>query len=34
MENAVFMVSMFIGVAAVVLLAFTLLWIAIGKIDV
>ncbi len=34
MENAVFIVSMFLGVAAVALLAFTLLWIALGKIDV
>jgi hypothetical protein len=34
MENAVFFISMGLGVAAVLLLAFTLLWIALGKVDV
>ena len=34
MENAVFAISMFLGVASVTLLAFTLLWIVLGKIDV
>jgi hypothetical protein len=34
MENAVFAISMFLGVVSVTLLAFTLLWIVLGKIDV
>lgn len=34
MENIIFFVSMGLGVAAVLLLAFTLLWIALGKVDV
>lgn len=34
MENIVFAVSLFLGVAAVVLVAFTLLLIALGKLDV
>ncbi len=34
MEQMVFMVCMFLGVAAVALIAFTLLFIAMGKIKV
>lgn len=34
MINAVFAVSLFLGVAAVSLVAFTLFWIALGKVDV
>ena len=34
MEQTVFIISMFFGVAAVALIAFTLLWIALGKISV
>lgn len=34
MEQTIFMVCMFFGVASVALIAFTLLWIALGKIDV
>lgn len=34
MEQTIFMICMFFGVAAVALIAFTLLWIALGKISV
>ena len=34
MEQAIFMVCMFFGVAAVALIAFTLLFIALGKVKV
>ena len=34
MESIIFGVSMGLGVAAVALIAFTLFWIVIGKIDV
>jgi len=34
MEQTVFMICMFFGVSSVALLAFTLLMIAIGKVDV
>ena len=34
MEQSIFMISMVVGVAAVLLLAFTLLMIALGKVDV
>ena len=34
MEQAIFILSMFFGVASVALIAFTLLWITLGKIDV
>lgn len=33
-QQTLFLVSMFFGVASVALIAFTLLWIALGKIDV
>ena len=33
-EQLIFVVCMFFGVAAVALVAFTLLWIALGKISV
>lgn len=33
-DNIVFVVCMFFGVAAVALVAFTLLWIALGKLSV
>lgn len=34
MEQGIFMVSLVVGVSAVLLLAFTLLMIAMGKVDV
>ena len=34
MEQVIFIICMFFGVAAVALLAFTLLWIALGKLTV
>jgi hypothetical protein len=34
MTNAIFAISLFLGVAAVALVAFTLLWIVLGKVDV
>ena len=34
MEQAIFMVCMFFGVAAVALIAFTLLFVALGKVKV
>jgi len=34
MEQTIFIICMFFGVAAVALVAFTLLWIALGKISV
>jgi hypothetical protein len=34
MEQTIFIICMFFGVAAVALLAFTLLWIALGKLSV
>lgn len=34
MDNIIFMICMFFGVAAVALVAFTLLWIALGKLSV
>lgn len=34
MEQTIFIISMFFGVAAVALIAFTLLWIALGKLSV
>jgi hypothetical protein len=34
MTSIIFGISLFIGVAAVVLVAFTLLWIVLGKLDV
>ena len=33
-EQTIFMICLFFGVASVVLIAFTLLWIALGKLDV
>jgi hypothetical protein len=33
MTGIVFGISLFLGVAAVTLVAFTLLWIALGKVD-
>lgn len=33
-DSIIFMVCMFFGVAAVALVAFTLLWIALGKLSV
>lgn len=34
MEQTIFIICMFFGVASVALIAFTLLWIALGKISV
>ena len=34
MEQMIFMVCLFFGVASVALIAFTLLWIALGKLSV
>lgn len=34
MEQTIFIICMFFGVAAVALVAFTLLWIALGKLSV
>lgn len=34
METTIFVICMFFGVAAVALIAFTLLWIALGKVNV
>jgi len=34
MEQTIFIICMFFGVAAVAMIAFTLLWIALGKISV
>ena len=34
MYQTIFMICMFLGVAAVAMIAFTLLWIALGKISV
>jgi len=34
MEQTIFVICMVFGVAAVALIAFTLLWIALGKIEV
>jgi len=34
MEQLIFMVCMFFGVVSVALIAFTLLWIALGKLSV